>query len=208
MKENFGLYLILTDPVSGYEAAAKAAVECGVRYLQLRMKNTPREQVAATALALRDITKNTQTRFIVNDDLTVAIESDADGIHLGQADLSVEEARSTWSVPGKIFGLSTHSLEQALLAAEAAPDYIGVGPVHPTPTKADADPALGAAEVGRIIGQSPLTAVAIGGINAQNLPGLLEAGAQNYCVVSAVNAATDPAAAIRALQKIWERHVF
>ncbi|WP_372846402.1 thiamine phosphate synthase [Pontiella sp.] len=208
MKENFGLYLILTDPVAGYETTAKAAVDCGLRYLQLRMKNTPRNEVVEMALALRKITRGSHTRFIVNDDLAVAIEADADGIHLGQDDLSVEEARKQWNRPGKIFGLSTHSMEQARLAERAEPDYIGIGPVFPTPTKTDTGPALGTAEVGRIALATPLTSVAIGGINAANLPELLQAGADNFCVVGAVNHAPDPAAAIRQLQRIGKRQSF
>ncbi len=208
MKENFGLYLILTNPVAGYEACAKAAVDYGICYLQLRMKDAPRASVLKTACAMRAITRGTQTRFIVNDDLSVAIESDADGIHLGQGDQPLAEARKTWKTSGKLFGLSTHSTEQAKKAAEISPDYIGVGPVFPTPTKANADPALGIAEVGRITQDAPLTSVAIGGIDAGNLPNLLDAGIQNFCVVRAVNNTSDPAAAIGHLQEIWKNHSF
>ncbi|RKX42823.1 MAG: thiamine phosphate synthase [Verrucomicrobia bacterium] len=204
MKEHFGLYLILTDPVVGYEACAKAAVDCGVRYLQLRMKDTPRTAVLETARALRAITRDTPTRFIVNDDLAVAIESDADGLHLGQGDPSLAEARKIWNTSGKLFGLSTHNTEQARQALELSPEYIGVGPVFPTPTKANAGSALGPEEVGRIVQATPLTAVAIGGIDAENLPALLEAGIGNFCVVRAVNDATNPVTAIRNLQTIWK----
>jgi thiamine-phosphate pyrophosphorylase len=206
MKENFGLYLILTDPVAGYETCAQAAVDCGIRYLQLRMKNAARATLLQTALALRAITRGTPTRFIVNDNLSVAIDSDADGLHLGQGDPPLAEARKTWNIPGKLLGLSTHSAAQAAQAQRLAPDYIGVGPVFPTPTKARHDPALGIAEVGRIVEASPLTAVAIGGIDADNLPQLLEAGIDNFCVVRAVNRSSDPEAAIRHLQKIQKSH--
>lgn len=208
MKEKFGLYLILTDPVAGYETCALAAVDCGVRYLQLRMKNASHTTMLETALALRAITQGTKTRFIINDNLSIAIESDADGIHLGQGDQPLSEARNTWNAPGKLFGLSTHNEEQATQAMELTPDYIGVGPVFPTPTKANHDPALGIAEVGNIMKTSPLTAVAIGGIDASNLQQVLETGIDNYCVVRAVNEATNPAEAIQRLQKIWKHHVF
>ncbi len=208
MKEQFGLYLILTDPVAGYETCAQAAIDCGVRYLQLRMKDATRATLLETACALRDITHGTQTRFIINDDLAVAIESNADGLHLGQGDQPLAEARAKWSTPGKIFGLSTHSTEQAFQSLELSPDYIGVGPVFPTPTKPNADPPLGAKETGRIVQATPLPAVAIGGIDADNLPALLDAGIENFCVVRAVNEAVDPASAIRNLQKIWTSHCF
>lgn len=206
MKERFGLYLILTDPIAGYEACAEAAVAAGIRYLQLRMKNVaPREQLR-WAKRLRAVTRGSDTLFIVNDDLDIAIQSDADGIHLGQDDLSLAEARTRWTAPGKRFGLSTHGMEQAKEAAEANPDLIGVGPVFPTPTKPDADPALGVAETARVMTVIPVTSVAIGGINTDTLPNVLAAGIHNFCVVSAVNASPDPAAAIRQLQEIRKQH--
>jgi thiamine-phosphate pyrophosphorylase len=208
VKETFGLYLILTDPVVGYEACAQAAVDCGVRYLQLRMKDRPRSEILATAKMIRRKTEGSQTRFIINDDIRMAIESDADGIHLGQSDQPIDEAQAQWNAPGKIFGLSTHSTEQAKKALEIAPDYIGIGPVFPTQTKVNADPALGPDNVGRIARQTPLTSVAIGGISAVNLAEVLEAGSVNFCVVSAVNQSPKPATAIRELQEIWKRHLF
>ncbi|NNJ71297.1 MAG: thiamine phosphate synthase [Kiritimatiellales bacterium] len=202
MTETFGLYLILTDPVAGYEACAQAAVDCGVRYLQLRMKDASREALMATAQELRKITRGTRTRFIVNDDLDIAMVCDADGIHLGQDDLTIAEARKRWNTPGKIYGLSTHSLQQAAQARDLAADYIGVGPVFPTATKPDADPALGIEETARICTSTPLTTVAIGGIQSDNLSLLIKAGIDNFCVVGAVNHAPDPAAAIQKLQAI------
>jgi thiamine-phosphate pyrophosphorylase len=208
MKEQFGLYLILTNPVAGYETCARAAVDCGVRYLQLRMKDAPADSVLETALALRAITRGTQTRFIVNDDLAIAMACDADGLHLGQGDPSLAAARAQWNTPGKILGLSTHSMEQAVQALEQKPDYIGIGPVFPTKTKADADPALGVEETARITAATPITAAAIGGITPTNLSGLLDAGVDNFCVVGAVNTAADPAAAIRTLQEIRSQRGF
>jgi thiamine-phosphate pyrophosphorylase len=208
MKNPFGLYLILTDPIAGYTACAEAAVECGVRYLQLRMKNATFADALETAKKLRQITINSATRFIINDDLALAMECDADGLHLGQDDQSIAEARARWNRPEKVLGLSTHSMAQAVQAVEQRPDYIGIGPVFPTATKKNHDPALGIIETARIAARVPLESVAIGGISAGNLPALLEAGIGNYCVVSAVNAASQPAAAIRTLQEIHARHVF
>lgn len=208
MKDNFGLYLILTCPVAGYAACAQAAVDLGVRYLQLRMKDAPRASALETAHTIRAITHDTATKFIVNDDLAVAIESDADGLHLGQDDSSLTEARKKWNRPDKVFGLSTHSHEQATRALDSSPDYIGVGPVFPTQTKILADPTLGIEKAGQIMDGSPLTSVAIGGINEENLPTLLEGGVHNFCVIHAVNKVTDPAAAIGRLQEIWEKHYF
>lgn len=208
MNEPFGLYLILTAPVAGYETCARAAVDCGVRFLQLRMKNQPRETILETAQLIRKITHGTRTLFIMNDDLSLAMEADADGVHLGQTDQSLGEARAIWNHPKKRFGLSTHSMAQAAAAVQEQPDYIGIGPVFPTPTKPDADPALGPDETGRIASATPLPAVAIGGIDADNLQQVLEAGAKNYCVVRAVNQSHDPATQIKRLQKIWKSVLF
>jgi thiamine-phosphate pyrophosphorylase len=203
MAEIFGLYLVLTDPVTGYEACAEAAVETGVRYVQLRMKKRPVREVLETARRLRRITAGSGTRFIVNDDVEIAAEAGADGVHLGQDDMSITEARRRWPRPGKIFGLSTHNLEQEQLARALAPDYIGVGPVFPTPTKEKTDPTLGLEGMGRVVRGSPLTTVAIGGINHENLTEVLRQGAVNYCVVRAVNQSPDPKSAILSLQEIW-----
>ena len=208
MKQHFGLYLILTNPVVGYEACAEAAVAENVHFLQLRMKNTPPNIVIETGKRIQKITHGTNTHFIINDNLEIAMACNADGIHLGQSDMTIEQARKRWNTPGKLFGLSTHSLDQAQKAASQQPDYIGIGPVFPTPTKKDADPALGISETGRISQKTSLTSVAIGGINESNLKQVLQAGASNYCVVRAVNQAPNPREAIQQLQQIWKNHTF
>jgi thiamine-phosphate pyrophosphorylase len=205
MTDGFGLYLAMTDPVAGYEACAAAAVRCGVRYLQLRMKVASRGAVREAALRLREITFGSDTLFIVNDDVTIAREVDADGVHLGQRDLPLGEARGLWPAPGKRFGLSTHDERQALLAPRMSPDYIGVGPVFATPTKADPDPVLGLDRMASIIRSSPVTSVAIGGIDRGNLAEVMRRGARNFCVVREVNCRPDPVNAIRELQGIWRR---
>jgi len=205
MDDAFGLYLVLTDPVAGYEACAEAAVRCGVRYLQLRRKDAPRDAVLETARRVRGITLGSDTLFIVNDDVTIAREVDADGVHLGQRDMPIDEARRLWSAPGKRFGLSTHDERQAVLATRRSPDYIGVGPVFATPTKAAPDPVLGLERMATILRSSPVACVAIGGIDGGNLAEVLRRGARNFCVVRAVNRRPDPEAAIRELQCIWRR---
>jgi len=208
MINSFGLYLILTNPAAGYESCAEAAVETGVAFLQLRMKSAGFDELLDTAGRLRNITLGSPTRFIINDNLEIAMEVDADGIHLGQDDLSVTEARARWNTAEKICGLSTHNLAQAQEAARLLPDYIGVGPVFATNTKMDTDPILGIEHTARIVQNVELPAFAIGGINEQNLPELLRAGIPNFCVVGAVNHSTDPAVAIRRLQTIWESNAF
>lgn len=201
----FGLYLVLSRPRTSYEACAEAAVAAGVRYVQLRMKAAPRADVVACAHAIRRITAGTTTRFIVNDDPSIAAAVGADGVHLGQTDMSILEVRARYPELG-VIGLSTHDAGQALRAASQSPAYIGVGPVYATPTKAIPDPVLGCAAAGRIIRSVAVPAVAIGGINVVTLPAVLAAGAINFAVVRAVCDDPNPLAAIRRLQEIWAAH--
>lgn len=203
MIEPFGLYLVLTDPLVGYERATEAAVAEGLRFVQLRMKNAPREAVLETARAMRAITRGTSTLLVVNDFVDVAADVDADGVHVGQEDMSLVEARRLWNAPGKVFGLSTHNAEQAQAALDLNPDYIGVGPVFRTPTKEKPDPTLGLDAMERIIRATPLCAVAIGGIDAGNLRDVLAHGARNFAVVRAVNRSSKPREEIKRLMDIW-----
>lgn len=201
--ETFGLYLVITAPLTSHEACAEASVRAGVRYIQLRMKKAARERVVAVGRNLRAITRNTETRFIVNDDPAIATEVEADGVHLGQDDLPLPEARRLFPSLA-VFGLSTHNPEQARRAAALAPDYCGVGPVFATPTKEIPDPALGPERAGAMIRAAPFTTVAIGGIDAGNLPEVLRAGAINFAVVRYVCLSPAPFDAIRRLQDVWQ----
>ncbi len=201
-REAFGLYLVITDPITSYSAVAEAAVRAGLRYIQLRMKQTARTEMLASARTLRAITQGTPTRFIVNDDPALAAEAGADGVHLGQDDLPIPEARKRFPEL-RIFGLSTHSYAQMEAAKAIAPDYAGVGPVYATPTKAIPDPTLGPQEAGRIVQASPWPTVAIGGIDEARLPEVIRAGAINFSVVRAVCKSPAPYDAIRRLQELW-----
>lgn len=199
--EDFGLYLVMTNPVVGYERCCEAAVKAGVRMVQLRMKDAPRAELLAMAKALVAITRGSDTKLIVDDDASVAAEAGADGVHVGQDDMPADVVRARYpEIP--IVGLSTHNLEQAKKSVEQNPDYIGVGPVFPTPTKKTPDPVLGTELAGRMIASVPYPAVAIGGINEETLPAVLAAGARNWSVVRAVCGSEDPFAAIRRLQAL------
>ena len=200
--EDFGLYLVITDPATSYETVAQAAVRARLRYVQLRMKRAPRAEILRTARALRAITQGTDTLLIVNDDPALAAEVGADGAHLGQGDMPIAEARARFPQL-RILGLSTHSHAQMEAAKANPPDYAGVGPVYPTPTKAIPDPTLGPAEAGRIIRDSPWPTVAIGGIDETRLPEVIRAGARNFAVVRAVCQSPDPYGAICRLQDLW-----
>ena len=200
--DDFGLYLVMTNPVSGYAACAEAAVRAGVRFVQLRMKHASREEIVREATAVRQATAGTGTLFIVNDDPSIAAEVGADGVHVGQGDMPPAEVRARFPAL-KIVGLSTHSLEQAEASRSQPVDYIGVGPVYATPTKEIPDPTLGPELAGRMVAAANVPAVAIGGINAETLPPVLAAGARNFAVVRAVCGYRDHEAAIRRLIDIF-----
>ncbi len=194
----YGLYLVLTDPVAGYERCTEAAVAEGVSMVQLRMKDAARDEVVRVGRRLRAIVEGSATRLIVNDDPIAAAACDAHGVHVGQGDLPLAEARRLLG-PGKLVGLSTHDEEQAARAAALAPDYIGVGPIWATPTKRVPDPVLGLERAARIVRHASVAAVGIGGIDADRLPDVLAAGITSFAVVRHVCQSTDPRRAIAQL---------
>ena len=199
--EDFGLYLVMTDPVVGYLRCCEAAVRAGVRMVQLRMKGAPRAEVVAVARELRKVTAGTATRLIVNDDPAAAADAEADGVHVGQTDMPVAEVRRLYPSLG-IVGKSTHSLAQATAAQDELPDYIGVGPVWATPTKKIPDPTLGVETAVAMKRASRCPAVAIGGIvDEARVAELASAGFANFAVVRAVCGSDDPYAAILRLQR-------
>lgn len=202
--EDFGFYLVMTDPAVGYERCCEAAVRAGVRMVQLRMKDAPRAEIVSVARRLRLITQGTGTKFIVNDDPAIAAEVGADGVHVGQGDMPVDEVRRRYPRLG-IVGLSTHNPAQALASLAVRPDYIGVGPVFATPTKKIPDPTLGVATAAQMIASVPCPAVAIGGLDFETLPAVIAAGARNFAVVRAVCGSSDPEAAIRRIQELASR---
>ena len=204
MMKDFGFYLVMTNPAVGYEECAKAAVRAGVRIIQLRMKHAARDEIDREARKVREATRGTNTLFIVNDDPSIAAECGADGVHVGQGDMQVAEVRRMY--PGiPIVGLSTHNLGQAQAAASIRPDYVGAGPVFATPTKKIPDPTVGLELLPRMIAVAVCPAVAIGGIDASNLPQVIAAGARNWAVVRAVCKAAEPYEAIMRLLEIAGR---
>ena len=197
---DFGFYLVITNPVVGYAKCAEAAVRAGVKIVQLRMKHASRDAIVREAREMRRVTAGTGTLFIVNDDPTIAVEAEADGVHVGQGDMPPTEVRARFPEL-RIVGLSTHNLGQVEASRTEPIDYIGVGPVYATPTKDIPDPTLGLDTMARMIAAAAQPAVAIGGIDAERLPAVLKAGARNFAVVRAVCGSSDPYAAITALMR-------
>ena len=157
---------------------AKRAIEAGATVVQLRLK-APTAEVVERGHGFRGL----GTLFVVNDDVEAALELGADGVHLGQADEGADLARAR----GLLLGRSATTYEEAV-AADA--DYLGVGPIWPTPSKDDAARPLGVAELARICAAVRVPVIAIGGIDASNAAECIRAGAAGVAVI---RAATDPA---------------
>jgi thiamine-phosphate pyrophosphorylase len=185
-----GFYGILTDPLVGYVALAEIMVQKGVQVIQLRMKDVARDEVLATAQALRRVIP-AGTLLIVNDDPEIAAEVGADGVHLGQDDMPYDEARRIVG-PQRMIGLSTHNPEQTRVACALQPDYIGVGPVFATPTKKNPDPVIGIDGMRQMLEVATVPAVVLGGLDHGNVGQVLDAGARNICAVRCINRSTDP----------------
>jgi len=168
------------------------------------MKTPDTRQFYDLAEALCPLVRNGGGTFIVNDRCDVAAVVGADGIHLGQEDLPLADARAILG-PGKLIGISTHNLAQATEAEAGGADYIGFGPVFPTATKENPDPVVGVAGLREVRAKVRIPIVAIGGINAGNIGEVKSAGADCCAVVSAVLSAPDPQAAISELVKSIER---
>lgn len=182
MTNNFGLYLIITNPVLSYQDIARIAVKYNIKYLQLREKSLSDREIISASREILKITSQSSTNFIMNDRADLAKIVDADGLHLGQDDISLKDAKVIFG-NNKIYGLSTHSLEQAKQAITQNPDYIGFGPIFPTPTKAKADPAVGLKLIKNVVEASDIPVVAIGGIDDNNVEKVVYAGAENVCLV-------------------------
>jgi thiamine-phosphate pyrophosphorylase len=197
------LYVITGDHGGEAETAhvVEAALEGGANVIQLRKKTMPKGEQYAIALALRRLTRAHDALFIVNDHADLAIAADADGVHLGQDDLPPDVVRALPGFEGRLIGRSTHSFEQAQLAIHEGADYIAVGPVYPTPTKAGRPP-VGTGLVARVAGLSDRPFVAVGGIDLENAPEVIDAGARAIAVVRAVYDAPDPAEAARRLHEL------
>jgi thiamine-phosphate pyrophosphorylase len=185
------LYVILDRSVAGGRQLPDlldAVLAGGCRLVQLREKTMPLDELLALARHLARQCREADARFIVNDRADLALACGADGLHVGQDDLPAREARALLR-PGMILGVSTHDPEQARRATADGADYVAVGSIFPTTTKADL--------IRRIRPEGSVPLVGIGGITPDNASAVLGAGADGVAVISAVCAAADPEASTR-----------
>jgi thiamine-phosphate pyrophosphorylase len=177
------LDLAYVAPASIVEVAAQM-IEGGVDILQLRAKKYVADDVRWLGEQLHPVTQSARIPLVINDFPEVAAELGAEGVHVGQDDLSVEKAHALAGYR-TIVGKSTHSFEQALAAARENADYIGFGPLFSTPTKPDYQP-IGLDQIALIHKAMDIPIFCIGGIKLENLPRVLEAGARRVVIVSGI----------------------
>jgi thiamine-phosphate pyrophosphorylase len=194
------LYLVCGANPDGRELPTllRAAIAGGVDIVQLREKRLPDEELASIASAARVLCEELGALLIVNDRPWVAREARADGIHVGQDDIPAAEVRGLVG-PEMLIGLSTHSPAQIDAVDASVVDYIGVGPIHETPTK-PGRPAVGMELIRYAAAHAPVPFFAIGGLDAGNIGQARDAGATRACVLRAIAAAEDPELAARGLR--------
>jgi thiamine-phosphate pyrophosphorylase len=183
------LYLV-TSPSENIVEVVEAALKGGLTLVQYREKEGDDSDRLVTAKKLRQLCHKYNALFIVNDRPDIALAVDADGVHVGQTDLPVSVVRQLIGLQ-KIVGLSTTNPQELKIALDQNPDYIGVGPVYPTPTKPD-KPAATIEYVSYVAKNCQIPWFAIGGIDADNINEVINAGATRICVVRAIMKAEQP----------------
>lgn len=201
------LYLIVGARPGGRPAVevVQDALAGGVDMVQLRDKELGDAELVALAQELREVCHRHEALLLLNDRLDLVLECEVDGVHLGQDDAAVDEARALLGSDALI-GVSTHSPEQIAAARESLVDYMGVGPVHATPTKPGVDP-VGVNLVRHAADHAGKPFFAIGGIEIGNVAEAVAAGARRIAVVRAIADAEDPRAAAQTLRRALEEEV-
>jgi thiamine-phosphate pyrophosphorylase len=200
----------IVDPQrsGGHDLAqlARLCAEGGATLVQLRDKVSDTRAMVATARAIKQALAPFRVPFVVNDRIDVALASSADGVHVGQDDMAVEDARKLLG-PGAIIGLSIKTVAEAEVAPVDLLDYVGSGGVYVTLSKQQKNKPIGPEGLSRVIGalhrRAPkLPVCGIAGIDAGNAAAVIAAGADGVAVISALSLTQDPAAASRALRKV------
>lgn len=199
--KNCRLYVIVDKSLFKKRGVCKIAEEAlrgGADIIQLRDKLSDDKNLLLNAKAIRRITKRYKRLFIINDRPDIALIADADGVHLGQEDIPIEEARRF--LKNKIIGLSTHNISQAKNAYRRGADYIGIGPIFKSKTKKALSP-IGASILRRLSKTIDIPYFAIGGIDCGNMRNIKNAGAKRVAVASS---ATGPKDVYRSVKKLKE----
>lgn len=201
---SFDLYVITDETLSGgvpHAGIARLVVNGGADAVQLRDKTRSSRDLARVGREIALITKPAGVIFIVNDRLDVALSCGADGVHLGQGDISPDVARQL-APPGFIIGVSVGSVEEAIAAEGDGADYVALSPTFATCSKADAGPGLGLERLRTIRAAVKIPVIAIGGVGPENVKDVIRAGADGVAVISSVVSAPDITAAARTLKSL------
>ena len=202
------LYLI-TDPHLcaniGVEQTVEAAVKGGTTMVQLRDKSASTEDRVALACRLKPICTKFGAVLVINDDVDAAQISDVDGVHVGQGDMGVTQARETVGAD-KIVGLSVETIAAAKKVSAGIVDYVGISPVYATPTKQDHKPPIGLQGLSKICAASPVSSVAVGGLKLADCHSVMATGVNGMAVVSAICGQDDPYFASLALATSLARY--
>ena len=177
----------------------EAVIRGGARIIQLREKEYSKRDLFHLALTFREVTARAGLLLIINDYLDIALAVGADGVHLGQDDLPLTAARRL--APDLVIGISTHSLEEALKAEGEGADYVNIGPIFATSTKAGVDRGLGPEAIASIGSRLSVPFTVMGGITAANLDEVLAAGARRIAMITAITQAADIAQAVRVFRE-------
>ncbi|MFC7368429.1 thiamine phosphate synthase [Vreelandella zhaodongensis] len=200
MPFDLSLYLVtdtaLCDPL-GIEKTVEAAIQGGITMVQLRDKHASDEHMIAQAKRLKAMLAGSGVPLIINDRLNVALASQADGLHVGQSDMAVQEARHALGQHA-IIGLSINTLDQLQGAPVELLDYVGLGPVFATGSKQDHAQPIGFDGLARLASVCQLPSVAIGGLKAEHTAQVKTAGASGIAVISAICGQPDPRLAAQA----------
>ncbi|MCL6517064.1 thiamine phosphate synthase [Alicyclobacillus sp.] len=199
LREALRVYVVTDERPDGAALVpiVERAIAGGATAVQLRRKQELGRRFVELGRALRDLTRRAGVLFFINDRVDVAAIVDADGVHVGQDDISCRDARRILG-EDRVIGVSAETVEEAVAAERDGADYIGVGAVYPTRSKPDAG-FTGLDGLSTIVSRVRIPVVAIGGIDLENAAEPMRAGASGIAVVSAVMSATDPEAATRAL---------
>lgn len=188
--EDMTLYAVTDAAWTGEKTLiqqVKEALEAGITFLQLREKHLSEKEFLREAVEIKRLTDQYQIPFVINDNIDIAQKAGADGVHVGQDDMPVEEVRKILG-EDKIIGVSAHNVEEAVRAEQGGADYLGVGAVHTTATKENTS-AVSMEEMKKICQTVSIPVVAIGGIKKNNMNVLSGTGVDGIAVVSAIFAA-------------------
>ncbi len=191
-KKDLLLYLVTDRSWLGnkqLEQQVEESIQAGATFVQLREKELDQEQCIEEAKRIKAVTDRYQVPFVINDNVAVALAVGADGVHVGQSDVTASEVRRLIGA-NKILGVSAQTVEQALRAQRDGADYIGVGAVFSTATKKDAD-TVSLETLRQICQAVRIPVVAIGGIDEQTIQALRGTGIDGVAVISAIFAAPD-----------------